>query len=727
MRSLRTLCAAASALAALGALVTTSPAPAAATTPTYTVTVGSTGSWTKPDDTPASPFIDQDGTFRYAQAHSLYGATQGRAWTFYKGSTMDDATTDSAISITDTTAMCNNSPTGLTATSAPSGSSYSQRNFCDIVGVWVDPDTGTWYGLVHNEFTPQPFGDGLHYDAIDYASSTDHGATWTIQDHAITSPYSTTRGDTAAFPQQTYDYGDGDPRLLVDAASGYFYVFYGSRIVDKSGGWGAFYEHAARAPISGKMAKGTWQKWYAGAWTQPGIGGKESNMVPADATNPNGYTDPAKEYDPTKSGSISQQVAAGTMPATSPLFVMDVSYDAYLGLYIGEPQAVDQSGSAPQEIYATANLATQKWTKIGDTGSYHTASWYRWFLDPANRTSSSIVGKNLRAYCSFSCSAGSSSEYVNLTLGSSAPAAPVTSGTVYRISNAGGRVLAQTAGSSATTSNAAAGGADTWAFWAMGDGSYEIVNNTTGNLLGVDGTTNAGRAWGVAPTATGTTAASLGQQWWVVPNSSATDGSATGSFRLVNRYSGLVLALSSVTGRLSETTPVRAWTAAAGGVGSGRTASEQTLTLTAVGTATTPPPANLNGSHTLVTSGKALDDPNHSTTAGTQLITWALNGGANQHWQFTQQADGSYQLVNGESGLCVDVNGGSTAAGAKIIQWTCTSNANQHWIATPQSDGTYTLTSSSSGLLLTTASTSDGSLVTQQAASGSSLQRWTIG
>ncbi|MFD0078886.1 hypothetical protein ACFVIY_41710 [Streptomyces sp. NPDC127166] len=137
---------------------------------------------------------------------------------------------------------------------APAGSGYAQKNYCDLAGVWVGPDTGDWYGLVHNEFTPQPFGDGLHFDAIDYAVSKDQGRTWSIKDHVITSPCSTTRGDTSAFPQQTYDYGDGDQRLFVDTASGYFYAFYGSRIVNKGGGWGAFYGHVARAPIAGKMA-----------------------------------------------------------------------------------------------------------------------------------------------------------------------------------------------------------------------------------------------------------------------------------------------------------------------------------------------------------------------------------------------------------------------------------------------------------------------------------------
>ncbi|MEU5668680.1 hypothetical protein AB0H10_39330, partial [Streptomyces longwoodensis] len=271
----------------LGA-ATASPASAA---PAYTVTVGSPVPFPYPTDTPASPFLDRDGTFHYQQSAALYGANDPRSWDFYTGTDFDTAVFDSALSTAvnpadpadrndDTTARCDNSPTGREASDPPAGSGYSQKNYCDLSGVWVDPDTGDWYGLVHNEFTPQPFGDGLHFDAIDYAVSTDRGRTWTIQDHVITSPFSTVRGDTAAFPNQTYDYGDGDQRLFVDTASGYFYVYYGSRIVDKKGGWKAFYEHVARAPIAQRMAPGSWRKWYDGAWSQPGTGGKESNIVP---------------------------------------------------------------------------------------------------------------------------------------------------------------------------------------------------------------------------------------------------------------------------------------------------------------------------------------------------------------------------------------------------------------------------------------------------------------
>ena len=418
--------------AAIATSVALLPQPANAAPPSYTVSYGATGTFQYPTDTPASPFLDKDGTFYFQQSASLYGATAPRYWDFFTGTNFDDATRSAAISDAvnpanpddrnnNTTWRCNNSPTGLESTNAPAGSGYSQRNYCTLIGVWVDPDTGDWYGLVHNEFTPQPFGDGLHYDAIDYAVSANQGRTWTIRDHVITSPYSTKRGDTTAFPNQTFDYGDGDPRLFVDTASGYFYVFYGSRIVDKGGSWRAFYGHVARAPISAKMAPNSWHKWYDGSWSQPGQGGRESTMVPATTDAPTGYVDPSKEYDPANTGTAKQQIAAGKMPPTSPLFVMNIAYDAYLGRYIGTPQAVDQSGNAPQEIYATDDLTTQKWRLIGDSGDYRNASWYRWFVDGGSKTTGTIVGKTYRSYCSIACTY-SDGEYADTTITSSAPA-----------------------------------------------------------------------------------------------------------------------------------------------------------------------------------------------------------------------------------------------------------------------------------------------------------------
>lgn len=742
MTAPRTRLAGALAAAALvitaGSTLTVPTASAETTAASYTVTVGSKGSWTHPNDTPAGTYIDKDGTFYFQQAHALYSASDSRKWDFFTGTNIDTATRSSAISDAvnpansndrnnNTTWRCNNSPTGLESTQSPSTLVYAHRNYCDLAGVWVDPDTGDWYGLVHNEFTPEPHGDSSHFDGIDYAVSKDQGRTWTIKDHVITSHYSTKRGDNAAFPKQTYHYGTGDQRLFVDTASGYFYAFYGSRIVNKGygGGWVAFYGHVARAPISEKMAPSSWQKWYNGAWSEPGVGGRESNMVPVGSGSTTGYTPTSKEYNPTNSGTVSQQIAAGLTPPTSPLFVMDITYNAHLGLYIGQPQAVDQSGNASQEIYATDNLATQKWFRLGDTGSYKNASWYRWFLDSANKTSSTIVGKNFRSYCSFGCSNDTASEYVNLAIDTSAPATPVDTTKAYRIASAGGRVLAQVSGSSATTSLAAptGSGLESWTFTSNGDGSYRIANSATGQLLGVGATTTATRAWGTKPTVTSATGGpSVGQQWFVIRGTSSANGATTGTFKIVNRYSGLVIGLSSDSGRLAETTPTRSWTNTTGNaVGGTRTGSEQTLTLTPIAQAPT-----LEGTHTLTTSGKALDNPDHSTTAGTQLITWTPSGGSNQNWAFTHQTDGTYEIKNSESGLCADVHSGSTSAGAAIIQWDCNNGANQRWNVVRQANGTYVVASVASGLLLTTASSTDGALLTQQPHTGSALQQWTI-
>ncbi|MFJ2960586.1 RICIN domain-containing protein [Streptomyces sp. NPDC087270] len=591
------LLAAAMAVVGAGASAASTATAAPAATTGYTVSVGSKGTFAYPTDTPASSYIDKDGTYYFQQSDGEYGPTGPRYWDFFTGTNLETATRSSAISDAvnpanpqdrnnDTTWRCDNSPTGKTATNAPAGSGYTQRNFCDLVGTWVDPDTGNWYGLVHNEFTPQPFGDGIHYDAIDYAESTDQGRTWTIKGHALTSPYSTTRGDSTAFPQQSYYYGDGDQRLFVDTASGYFYVYYGSRAVDKNGSWKAFYEHVARAPISAKMAPDSWQKWYDGSWSQPGTGGKESNIVPVDSPGDTGYTAPSAEYDPATPGTVEQQVAAGTAPPTSPLFVMDVSYDAYLGLYIGEPQAVDQSGNAPQQFYATADLATQKWTLLGDTGGYTTASWYRWMLDGANKTSSTIVGKTFRAYCSIACADGSDGQYADVTIDAArSAAAPVVSDRSYTIASGAGRVLTQSRGAHAATARPAAArsAAQAWKFTANGDGSYRITNAATGQALGVPTTSTATRAWGTKPTVTplGAGGPTVGQQWFVIPGTSA-HGAKTGTFRLVNRYSGLVLGLSADPRRGTETTPARSWTDHTGSaVGGHRSAAEQTLTLTA--------------------------------------------------------------------------------------------------------------------------------------------------
>ena len=249
--------------------------------------------------------------------------------------------------------------------------------------------------------------------------------------------------------------------------------------------------------------------------------------------------------------------------------------------------------------------------------------------------------------------------------------------------------------------------------------------NPTGSMPGNDFSVVVSPASGsVAPgsstTATVSTAVVSGSAQTVTFSASGLPSGASASFNPTSVTAG---GSSTMTIMTSGSTPAGMYPITiTGGAASGTHTAPYTLTVTGSGGGG----GISNGPHTLITSGKALDDPNHSTSPGTQLITWSPNGGANQTWVFTLESDGSYQIVNSESNLCMDVNGASRSAGAKVIQWTCNNGGNQRWTVTALSGGGYTITSQNSGLLLTTASSSDGSQVTQQPNTNSTLQHWTI-
>ncbi|MFF3608319.1 RICIN domain-containing protein [Streptomyces sp. NPDC002463] len=654
--------------------------------PKYQLSAGADVPFTNGSDTPRSVYIDADGKFYAQDALALYETDAPRRWDFYSGADFDTVTkdpiskavnpADPADRNDDTTKRCNNSPTGLKSTYA-TGSSYSQRNFCDLVGVWVDPDTGWWYGLVHNEFTPRPFGDGLHYDSIDYTVSKDKGRTWTITGEVITSPFSTKRNDTAAFPNDTYYYGDGDPRLFVDHRSGYFYVFYASRALNKTGK-AIWLQHVARAPISQKMAPGSWKKWYDGAWTTPGTGGAESSIIPSEGIG-TGYTAPAEDYSPSTQGTVQTQVANGTMPDHSQLAVMNIAWNAYLGKYIGTPQnniAQDTGTRTPLKFYATDDLATQKWTDIGSVPAVPNAAWYRWMLDGVSKTSSTVVGKTFRSYCLVDCPSTGSEITIAPRSSADLPTPPVTANRTYRIAAGNGRYLAQS-GSRPTTSASARTAAQQWKFTPTGDGFYSITNSASGQVLKVGGG-DAGRAWGAAVSlGTRGSAPAVGEQWSIqeVTQAPASSGPSlgTGSYRLVNRHSGLALSLTDQGTKSVLTSPQRNWDNG-GASGDTRPVSAQTLNLTPVdggvtGTVTVTDPGDRTGP-----AGTAITPVQVQATssAGATMTYTATGLPAGLSVNATTGAVTGTPVGVGASSVTVTVTDTTGASGFVTFQWTVT-------------------------------------------------------
>jgi hypothetical protein len=117
-------------------------------------------------------------------------------------------------------------------------------------------------------------------------------------------------------------------------------------------------------------------------------------------------------------------------------------------------------------------------------------------------------------------------------------------------------------------------------------------------------------------------------------------------------------------------------------------------------------------------SGRCVDVPGQSQTAGTQVELWDCNGGSNQQW--TSTSAGELRVYGGS---CLDVSGQGTSPGTKVVIWSCTGASNQKW--TLNANGT--ITGVQSGLCLDAigAGTGNGTLIDISTCNGGSNQKWT--
>ena len=124
-----------------------------------------------------------------------------------------------------------------------------------------------------------------------------------------------------------------------------------------------------------------------------------------------------------------------------------------------------------------------------------------------------------------------------------------------------------------------------------------------------------------------------------------------------------------------------------------------------------------------VGSGKCLDVPGSTTTAGTQLQINACSGGSNQIW--THTSSNQLTVYSGTSQRCLDAYAKGTTNGTKAAIWSCNSGTNQQW----QFNSNGTITSVLSGLCLDVsgAGTANGTLVQLWSCNGQSNQQWKLG
>ncbi|MCT2584533.1 NPCBM/NEW2 domain-containing protein [Actinophytocola gossypii] len=128
-----------------------------------------------------------------------------------------------------------------------------------------------------------------------------------------------------------------------------------------------------------------------------------------------------------------------------------------------------------------------------------------------------------------------------------------------------------------------------------------------------------------------------------------------------------------------------------------------------------------------VRSGLCLDVTASSTTPGANIEQWTCNGGANQRFRLSENAN-SIKFSAVHSGLCVGVAGSVPTDGGNVIQWTCGPSVSQNWHAVTVGQGGYQLRNANSGKCLEVhqASTTAGANVQQWTCAGRLHQFWVL-
>ncbi|WP_266158609.1 RICIN domain-containing protein [Dyella silvatica] len=545
---------------------------------------GSAASIGPASDSPNFNFLDSNGQFFLQNAYSQYDTTPGdHIWDFYTGANALDSSLalSSGNSQYNTQTLCTTDSPVYTdyytnTGQSPGPGAYADGNFCDAIGVWVDPDTGNWYGIVHNEIYPNSY----RVDALSYAVSTDHGATWSQKTPIATSAYGIS---DSSVPY--HDYGDGDPRLLVDTASGYFYVMYLTRVQDVNDASHNFWTRIMRAPISQKFATTSWQKYYNGGWTQSAgivwVCDAYETTCAQGLTAANLESNIGPDGDPTKAEQVKWPASARSADDlsgfTNPLLGLQLSWNVYLQSYI--TAGFDGTNI---NFYTTPDLVSEAWTYAGSAPYAASGPWYTWMLDAGNQSSAQVTGKSFYEFCVIDCSTYDS-EYtpfsVSLNSGTTVPAYytgynGVTSSTnTYVITHAN---------NPSTTATAAS----RWTFVPVGDGFFYVKQGSQ-YLQVADGDT--GREWGAlvslaAPMASGMSAPELSRQQWRFEKITAIGGvtPSVPQYRLINRYSNSALSFTSTVFDsgyfgLAVTAPMRDWDPSAGSTYSSWHAADQEL------------------------------------------------------------------------------------------------------------------------------------------------------
>lgn len=140
-------------------------------------------------------------------------------------------------------------------------------------------------------------------------------------------------------------------------------------------------------------------------------------------------------------------------------------------------------------------------------------------------------------------------------------------------------------------------------------------------------------------------------------------------------------------------------------------------------------PSEIGGLHYIVNqkTGLLIDNGNTGATEGATVMQWGYNGNQNQRWQFSQNSDGTWNILSMTSFKAIDCPNGKTDDNLAMVQWSRNRDQNQRWVMEKQTDGSYLIQNAASGKYLDGASNStNGASLIQWSKNGQSQQRWVL-
>jgi hypothetical protein len=140
-------------------------------------------------------------------------------------------------------------------------------------------------------------------------------------------------------------------------------------------------------------------------------------------------------------------------------------------------------------------------------------------------------------------------------------------------------------------------------------------------------------------------------------------------------------------------------------------------------------PGNIVGTHAIISKlGSMAIDNAGLTDNGTGIVQWGASYNQNQKWNFTQNEDGSWNIISQQSWKALDVPNSSVTNGTQPVQWASGRGTNQRWWVEAQADGTYRIWSqvSGGGSLDNGSTTTNGAKLLLWGWSGGDQQRWQL-